>query len=103
MGISHPFPAQARCAVGDVAVDVGDAAARCAAAAAAGELFDGVLLDEATYPAGQEKRAKFPASKAPISAVFHSFWLILGRAIISRNGLEAWMLFPERARAEHSR
>ena len=24
-------------------------------------------------------------------------------AIISRNDLEAWMLFPERARAEHSR
>ena len=52
---------------------------------------------------GQHKRAKFPTSKAPISAVFHSFRLILGRAIISRNGLEAWMLFPERARAEHSR
>jgi len=50
----------------------------------------------------QQKRAKFPTSKAPISAVFHSFRLIFGRAIISRNGLEAWMLFPERARAEHS-
>ena len=54
------------------------------------------------WTAGQEKRAKFPTSKAPISAVFHSFRLIFGRAIISRNGLEAWMLFPERARAEHS-
>ena len=42
--------------------------------------------------AGQEMRAKFPTSKAPISAVFHSFRLIFGRAIISRNGLEAWML-----------
>ena len=52
---------------------------------------------------GQDKSAKFPTSKAPISAVFHSFRLIFGRAIISRNGLEAWMLFPERARAEHSR
>ena len=52
---------------------------------------------------GQQKRAKFPTSKAPISAVFYSFWLIFGRAIISRDGLEAWMLFPERARAEHSR
>ena len=51
---------------------------------------------------GQQKRAKFPTSKAPISAVFHSFRLIFGRAIISRSGLEAWMLFPERARAEHS-
>ena len=52
---------------------------------------------------GQDKRAKFPTSKAPSSAGFHSFRLIFGRAIISRNGLEAWMLFPERARAEHSR
>ena len=39
--------------------------------------------------AGQQKRAKFPTSKPHISAVFHSFWLIFGRAIISRNGLEA--------------
>ena len=54
------------------------------------------------YLPGQEKRAKFPTSKAPISAVFHSFRLIFGRAIISWNGLEAWMLFPERLRAEHS-
>ena len=53
--------------------------------------------------AGQQKRAKFPTSKAPISADFHSFRLIFGRAIISRNGLDAWMLFPERACAEHSR
>ena len=52
---------------------------------------------------GREKRAKFSTSKAPLSAAFHSFRLIFGRAIISRNGLEAWMLFPERARAEHSR
>ena len=52
---------------------------------------------------GQHKRAKFPTSKARFSAIFHSFRLIFGRAIISRNGLEAWMLFPERARAEHSR
>ena len=53
--------------------------------------------------AGQQKRAKFPTSKAPFSADFHSFRLIFGRAIISRNGLEAWALFSERARAEHSR
>ena len=57
----------------------------------------------ATCPSGQQKRAKFPTSKAPISAVFHSFRLIFGRAIISRNGLEAWVLFPERTRAKHSR
>ena len=59
-------------------------------------------FDKAARGAGQQKRAKFPTSKAPISAVSHSFRLIFGRAIISRNGLEAWMLFPERARAEHS-
>ena len=53
--------------------------------------------------AGRQKRATFPTSKAPRSAVFHSFRLTFGRAVISRNGLEAWMLFPERARAEHSR
>ena len=53
--------------------------------------------------AGQQKRAKFPTSKAPISADFHSFRLIFGRAIISRSGLDAWALFPERAHAEHSR
>ena len=58
----------------------------------------------ATTAAGSvARRAKFPTSKAPISAVFHSFRLIFGRAIISRNGLEAWMHFPERARAKHSR
>ena len=43
---------------------------------------------------GQHERATFPTSKAPISAMFHSFRLILGRAIISRNGLEAWTCFP---------
>ena len=43
--------------------------------------------------AGRDKRANFPTSKAHISAVFHSFRLIFGRAIISRNGLEAWMFF----------
>jgi len=48
------------------------------------------------------ERRRIPTSKAPLSAVFHSFRLIFGRAIISRNGLEAWMFFPERARAEHS-
>ena len=55
------------------------------------------------FAPGQEKRAKFPTSKARISAVFHSFRLIFGRTIISRNGLDAWMLFPERAPAERSR
>ena len=59
--------------------------------------------NEAWCASGRHKRATFPTSKPHISAVFHSFRLIFGRAIISRNGLEAWMLFPERARAEHSR
>ena len=53
--------------------------------------------------AARETGATFPTSKAPLSAAFHSFRLIFGRAIISRNGLEAWMLFPGRASAEHSR
>ena len=42
---------------------------------------------------GQHERATCPTSKAPISAMFHSFRLSFGRAIISRNGLEAWMCF----------
>ena len=62
-----------------------------------------VSTPDTTYPTGQHKSAKFPTSKPHISAVFHSFRLIFGRATISRNGVEAWMLFPERARAEHSR
>ena len=46
---------------------------------------------------GQQKRAKFPTSKAPIPAIFHSFRLIFGRAIISRSALEAWTLCSRRA------
>ncbi|KAH8095702.1 hypothetical protein JL720_3025 [Aureococcus anophagefferens] len=42
-------------------------------------------------------------TKAPSSAVFHSFRLIFGRAIIARNGLDAWMLVGDGARAERSR
>ena len=78
---------------------------RCAAGrpyVAAGDVVLAVAREQTSRP-GQQKRAKFPTSKAPISAGFHSFRLIFGRAIVSRNGLEAWMLFPERARAEHSR
>jgi len=51
-------------------------------------------LEDFESEPGQHKRAKFPTSKAPISAISHSFWLIFGRAIISWNGLEAWMYFP---------
>ena len=59
-------------------------------------------LDAQLAP-GRHKGATCPTSEAPLSAVVHSFRLILGRAIIPRNGLEARMLFPERARAAHSR
>ena len=62
-----------------------------------------LLVELDGFGAGQQKRANFPTSKAQISAVVHSFRLVFGRAIISRHGLEAWTLFPERARAEHSR
>ena len=51
------------------------------------------FINKNAYSTGQHKRAKFPTSKAPISASFHSFRLTFGRAIISRNGLDAWMLF----------
>ena len=44
--------------------------------------------------AGKER--EFPTS---ISAVFHSFRLIFGRAIISRNGLDAWMFSFRNERA----
>ena len=85
------------CVVGHL-IEKGAIPKTCAVAAFGGSVGGGT----ARVP-GQEKSAKFPTSKAHISAVSHSFRLIFGRAIISRNGLEAWMLFPERARAEHSR
>ena len=64
-----------------------------------------LALGDAADPrrAAREKAATCPTSKAPLSAGFHSFRLIFGRAIISRSALDAWMFFPERARAEHSR
>ena len=63
----------------------------------AGQYRDGTLglaknPKKAANRAGQESE-KFPTSKAHISAVFHSFWLVFGRAIIYRNGLEALMFF----------
>ena len=63
-----------------------------------GELFDR-LVERGAYRGGKRART----SKAPISAAFRSFRPMFGRAIISRNGLDAWMLVPERARAERSR
>ena len=52
---------------------------------------------------GRETRATFPTSQAPPSAAFRLYRLIFGRAIIPRSALDAWMLFLERARAEHSK
>jgi len=69
--------------------------------------------DEARRATGPRPRARAPAragkgceipnfSKAPISAGFHSFRLIFGRAIIPLSALEACMLFLERARARNT-
>ena len=66
-----------------------------------GALAKLLLLDQ--FPPGQEKGAKIPTSKAHIPVVFHSFWLIFRRVIISRNGLERERLSSERARAERPR
>ena len=52
---------------------------------------------------GQEKGANIPTSKARISVVFHSFRLMLRRAIISRSNLERGRLSLERARVERPR
>ena len=60
-------------------------------------VFD-LVEDRPRCQSGQEKGATFPTSKVPISAVFHSFWLIFGRAIIPRSGLEASMFFRTHAR-----
>ena len=128
MGISHPFPAQvpprgagdggARWATAHLEmkgeslfVRPTRAGPRASAAHCRKLELDGVVaieLENAVGPTadrpapGQEKGAKFPTSKALISVVFHSFWLIFGRAIIPRSALDAWMLLPERARAERS-
>ena len=52
---------------------------------------------------GQEKGETFPTLEARISVVFHSFWLIFGRAIISRGELKAWMLSSRTSLREHPR
>ena len=77
---------------------------RCCRSGAWTALGQGDDLDDAGAPKKKKKRSsRWKDGASPISAGFRSFRLIFGRAIISRNGLEAWMLFPERARAEHSR
>ena len=57
----------------------------------------------ACFVRGRKRVRRWPTSKAPISVVFHSFWLIFGRVVVSRNGLEALMFFLECARAKHPR
>ena len=59
-------------------------------------------LDEGNAQ-GRKSVRHWPTSRAPISVVFHSFWLIFGRVSISRNGLERECLSLERAPAEHPR
>ena len=74
----------------------------CAMLMAVGSL--GVIYDAGgSVVEGATRGGKIPTSKAPSSVVFHSFRLILGRAVVSRDGLEAWMLFPARARRKRSR
>merc|ERR1711938_353135 len=41
---------------------------------------------------GRKRVGSWPTLEARISVDFHSFWLIFGRAIISRGELKAWML-----------
>ena len=52
---------------------------------------------------GQEKGETFPTLEARISIVFHSIWLIFGRAIVSRDELKAWMLSSWKSLREHQR
>jgi hypothetical protein len=49
------------------------------------------------------KGCDIPNFKGSYLGHFRSFRLIFGRAIISWSALEAWVLFPKRARAAHSR
>ena len=62
-----------------------------------------VKLSLPAFLSGQEKGAKFPTSKAHISVVSHSVWLIFGRVIISRHDLDRERLSLERTRAERPR
>ena len=86
------------CAEG-LAADAGQVSGDLCVVAAAVLYSLHVVRLSALAGAGKEREML----EAPISAVLRSFRLIFGRAIVSRNGLDAWMLVPERARAEHSR
>ena len=52
-------------------------------------LCDRLLIEGGGTLQGSKRVQKSPTSKAHISVVFHSFWLIFGRVSISRRGLEA--------------
>ena len=56
---------------------------------------------EGVFGAGQQKRAKFPTSKAPISAVFHSFRLIFGRSSLGTVSKRGCFFRNARARNTH--
>ena len=59
--------------------------------------------DAETAIAGAGNGRDVPDFKGSDLGRFPLARLICGRAIMSRNGLDAWMLIPERARAAHSR
>ena len=108
MGMSHSFPAQVLDRVGrrDEALAHPDKYVLKPQREGGGNNLYGAELKDAleTLSPGQEKRAKFPTSKAHISAVFHSFWLIFGRGDhLSERSRSVDVFFSERARAEHSR
>ena len=94
--------------------------------AVARDQVDGAALDRAAYCIDEARRRNevlinawrpllFPptvldrggtrarTSRRPLSAAFHSFRLIFGRAIIPRSTLDAWTLVREGARAENPR
>ena len=66
--------------------------------------LDGAALQQLVPPRLGRKRVRsFQLCQAPISIGFHSIWLILGRAIISRGVRERWSLSLDRVRPEHPR
>ena len=65
------------------------------------------MMDQAdaadVVPDRAGKARDIPNFKAPISAAFHSFRLIFGRAIVPRSGLETRMLLSGARANERSR
>ena len=67
-----------------------DASSHCASAASSSRL-------------GRKRVRRWPTLEAHISIVFHSIWLICGRAIISRDKITAWLLSSRESHREHPR